>query len=116
MIAYNPFYLNSKSIYVKKLTFLTNNNFFNKNNDFVLYFLFIYDYIHKNNYIKILLQIFVMEFVREYLLRTSKLLLFEIKEDKENKNYDFYIILFFVTIRILNNIYIKYKYNFDRKY
>ncbi len=116
MIAYNPFYFNNENICVKKLTFLINNSLFNKNNDFVLYFLFIYDYIYKNNYIKILLQIFVMEFVREYLLRTSKLLLFEIKEDKENINYDFYIILFFVTIRILNNIYIKYKYNFDRKY
>ncbi len=115
MIAYNPFYLNSKSIYVKKLTFLTNNYFFNKKNDFMSYFLFIYDYINQCNYIPILLQIFVMEFIREYLLRTSKLLLFEIKEESAENN-DFYIILFFVTIRILNNIYIKYKYNFDRKY
>ncbi len=115
MIAYNPFYLSSESIYIKKLTFLTNNYFFNKKNDFMSYFLFIYDYINQCNYIPILLQIFVMEFIREYLLRTSKLLLFEIKEESAENN-DFYIILFFVTIRILNNIYIKYKYNFDRKY
>lgn len=82
------------------------------------YFLFIYDYINKCNYVPVLLQIFVMEFVREYLLRTSRLLLFDIKDEEEklNKNYDFYIISFFVLMRICNNVYIKYKYNFDRKY
>lgn len=44
-------------------------------NAFLSYFLFIYDYINKTNYVPVLLQIFVMEFVREYLLRTSSLLL-----------------------------------------
>ncbi len=116
MIAFNQ----SENIYIKKLTFLINTIFFNKNNDFAkneffTYFLFIYDYINKTNYIPILIQIFLMEFVREYLLRTSRLKLFEIKEESVENN-DFYIILFFVSIRILNNIYIKYKYNFDRKY
>ncbi len=91
---------------------------FMKENSFLLYFLFIYDYINKCNYVPVLLQIFVMEFVREYLLRTSRLLLFDIKDDNsdEEKNYDFYIISFFVLMRICNNLYIKYKYNFDRKY
>lgn len=89
---------------------------FMKENSFLSYFLFIYDYINKCNYVPILVQIFVMEFVREYLLRTSRLLLFDIKDDDSNKNYDFYIISFFVFMRICNNFYIKYKYNFDRKY
>jgi ABC-type lipoprotein export system ATPase subunit len=87
-----------------------------KENGFFSYFLFIYDYINKCNYVPVLVQIFVMEFVREYLLRTSRLLLFDIKDDESNQNYDFYIISFFVLMRICNNFYIKYKYNFDRKY
>lgn len=91
------------------------NKDYMKENAFLSYFLFIYDYIYKCNYVPVLVQIFVMEFVREYLMRTSRLLLFDIK-DKDDNNYDFYIISFFVLMRICNNIYIKYKYNFDRVY
>lgn len=86
---------------------------FDKNNAYRRYITFVLEYVKKSNYMKVLIRIFMMNTMIEYITRYSQIKLYKI-DDKNTEKELFYIILF-VTIRLINNLYEGYKFRMDKK-
>ncbi len=82
-------------------------------NKYTSYLKFVLSYVKKAHFAPILIQVFIMNFTKEYLMRYSQMRLYAINDEK-NENELFYILLF-IAVSLTHNVYRRYKDTFDVK-
>lgn len=81
--------------------------------EFMIYSKFVFLYIQKAHFAPILMQIFLMNFIKEYVMRYSQMRLYAINNDEND--HEFYYICLFITMSLMQNVYQRYKDGFDDK-
>lgn len=82
-------------------------------NKYTMYLKFVISYIQKAHFVPILIQVFLMNFTKEYITRYSQMRLYAINDEKTD--HELYYICLFIFISFMNNVYRRYKDNFDVK-
>ena len=83
------------------------------NNKYISYGKFVISYVVKAHFVPVLLQVFIMNFTIEFMMRYSQMRLYAINE--ENHENELFYILFFIFVLLIHNIYQRYKDKFDIK-